>query len=362
MAESPDVWYVRLPDGHVWRAASTAAVRRHLESGHIPLASRVRRSAEHAWSLLSGTREFADLVPTRARAGPPRRQPAGPAPENRLRRRASQGRVRPAPTVGVRGGLGELLAALDGALARRRLLGGAAVGLLCAVVWFLARRIRFGEEVWGPLPWLAAGFAALALGALYAVVVARMLFIELSQFRPATPGELATRLGRNWLWLLLAGVLIGGLFILLIGGLAWLGGRIQPEGAGEVFLGVVASLRMVLEVLVLPVAGLALLLAPIVVFEERSAPRALVQWWALLWQDLSRVFAYEALVVALGVVLSLPLLGPVVLAAWSCSAAELRNPVAEGALAVLFGLALTPLITYLAVANVYIFLNLRYER
>jgi hypothetical protein len=362
MAESPDVWYVRLPDGHVWRAASTAAVRRHLESGQIPFASRVRRSSEDAWALLGRTREFADLIPRRARAGPPRRQAASPAPANQPPRRVSRGRPRHAQPTSVRGFVDELLAALERALVRRRLLGGAAVGLLSAVVWLLTRRFRFGEDVWGPLPWLVAGFVVLALVVLYAVVVTRMLFIELSQLRPATPREIAARLGRNWLWLLLADLLVAGLFVLLFGGLARLGGQLRNEGAGEVLLGVVASLQLVLEVVALPVVGLAFLLAPVVVFEEHSAPRALGQWWELLRQDLSRVFVYEALAVALGVVTSLPLVGPVALAAWSCSAAELLNPVVEGTLALLFGLALTPLITYLAVANVYIFLNLRYER
>jgi hypothetical protein len=209
---------------------------------------------------------------------------------------------------------------------------------------------------------VAAGFAVLALGALYAVVVTQTLFVELSQLRPATRAEITARLGRNWLWLFLAALLVGGLFYLPIGGLAWLGGQLQQEAAGEALVGVVAALRMAFEVLLWPVFGLAVLLAPIVVIEERSSLRALGQWWALLRRNLSRVFVYEALAAALGVAMSLPLVCPVALAAWFCSPAELLNPVVEGTLAILFGLALTPLVAYLAVANVYIFLNLRYER
>jgi hypothetical protein len=361
MADSADVWYVRLPDGHVLRAASTAAVRQHLESGRIPLDSRVRRSAENAWVQVERVPEFADLVAVRARASP-RPQPAARPANHDAPRSAGQGNSLHLQTVGVRGHVDELLAALDATLVRRRLLGAAAVGLLGAGVVSLTRRFGFGEEVWGPLPWVAAGFVVLALGALYAVVITQMVFVELSQLRPATRAEITARLGRNWLWLILADLLVGGLFFLPIGGLAWLGGQLPQDAGGDALLGIVVSLRLVLEVLLWPVFGLALLLAPIVVIEERSALRALGQWWALLRRNLSRVFVYEALAAALGVVTSLPLVCPVALAAWFCSPTEPANPVVEATLAILFGLALTPLVAYLAVANVYIFLNLRYER
>jgi hypothetical protein len=262
----------------------------------------------------------------------------------------------------VRGGVVELFAALDRALGPRCLLGAAAVGLFGALVWFCARRFRPGEEVWGPLPWVAAGLLLLAVGTLFAVVVAQLLFVELSHLRPATGAEITARLGRNWLQLFLADVVICGLFFLPVAGLGWLEGRLREQAAGEMLLGAVASLRLVLEALAWPVLGLALLLAPIVVFEERSAPRALGQWWAMLRRNLSRVFVYEALAVALGLVTSLPLVGPVALAAWSSSPAEPLNLVVDVTVAILYGLALAPLVAYLAVANVYIFLNLRYER
>jgi hypothetical protein len=362
MVASPDVWYVLLPDGHVFRAASTAAVRHHVESGRIPADSRVRRSLTDAWTLLEHTPAFADLAPGRGRAAAPRRPPAARVSNHDASRTANQDNGLHLKTVGVRGCVDELLAALDAALARGRLPGAAAVGLLGAAAFFLARHFRFRAEVWGPLPWVAAGLVLLALGALYGVVVAQMLLVELSQFRPARRAEITARLGRNWLWLFLAELLVGGLFALLIGGLAWLGGQLQEAAAGVALVGVVASVRLALEVLVWPVLGLALLLAPIVVFEERASLRALAQWWALLRRNLSRAFVYEALAVGLGVVTSLPLVLPAAFAAWACPAAELANPVVGGALAALFGLALTPLVAYLAVANVYIFLNLRYER
>jgi hypothetical protein len=128
-----------------------------------------------------------------------------------------------------------------------------------------------------------------------------------------------------------------------------------------VLIGAAASVRLVLEVLFWPVLGLGLLLAPIVVVEECSAGRALAQWFALLGRHLGRVLVYEALAAALGVVVCLPLLFPVALAASACSPAELLNPVVSVTLAALFGLALAPLLAYLTVANLFIYLNLRYE-
>ncbi len=363
MADSPDVWYVRLPDGQVLRAASTAAVRHHLESGRIPLDSRVRRSPEAAWALLERTREFADLVRARPRsAAASQRQVFTPTPPNDPWRHTNHNDGLRLQTVGVRGTVDELLAALDHTLVRRRLLGATAVGLVTAVLLVLMQHLHLSEEIWPPLTWLAAGVVLVTVYALYAVLVTQMIFIELSQLRPGTRREIAAGLLRNWLRLVIAGVLVGGLVFLPLGGLLWLEGELRAQAAADGLTSAVTALRLVLEVLAWPVFGLALLLAPVVVIEERSSLRALHDWWVLLREHLSRVFVYEALAAALGTVTSLPLVFPVALAAWSCSAAELLNPAVDGTLVLLCGLALTPGIAYLAVANVYIYLNLRYER
>src|SRR6516165_2289041 len=62
MSQAVDTWYVRLPDGRVLRAASTEVVRRHIDSGRIPTASRVRRSPNEEWAAIDWTEEFADIV------------------------------------------------------------------------------------------------------------------------------------------------------------------------------------------------------------------------------------------------------------------------------------------------------------
>ncbi len=365
MAELADAWYVRLPDGRVVRAASTAAVRHHLEAHHIPYESRVRRSPEDAWTPLERTREFADLVPARPRGATPppptRRPPSAPRPPS----------PRPAPepshlhlqTVGVRGYADELLGALDSTLLRRRVLGAAAVGVVSALVLLLAGYFRFGQDVWAPLPWVGAGVVVLVVYALYAAYVTQMIFIEQSQLRPATRAEVRAGLVRNALRLALAWLLIGGLFCGLIVGLSWLEGWVRAEALepAELLRGAVVSVRLLIEVLLWPALALALLLGPIVVIEECGPLRALQQWGALLRRAPIRLFLYDALAAALGLLVSLPLVAPVAVAAWSCSGAELHNPVVEGTLAVLFGLALTPLLAYSAVAHAYVYLSVRYE-
>jgi hypothetical protein len=366
MANPADAWYVRLPDGRVLRAASTVAVRHHLESGRIPPESRVRRSPEGAWAPLERTREFADLVPARARSAtppPPTRRPTTVATPSTPRPTAHGNHLR-LQTVGVRGCVEELLTALDSTLRRRRLLGAAGIGLLCAGMFLLARHLRFGQEVWPPLPWFAAGAAILAVYALYAALVTQMIFVELSQLRPASRAEVLAGLVGNWLRLTLLWLLVGVVCCALLAGLTWLEGWVRAEdlAGAETLTGVLLSVRLILEVLLWPALGLTLLLAPIVVVEECPPLRALRQWWALLRGALIRLFVYETLAAALGVLVCLPLVVPLGVAAWSCSGPELANPVVEGTLAVLGGLALTPLLAYSAVANVYIYLNVRYER
>src|SRR5437763_14564900 len=61
MRDPNDVWLVRMPDGKVVRAKSTAAVRRHVDSGLIPVESWVRRSPEEDWVTLEWAVEFTDL-------------------------------------------------------------------------------------------------------------------------------------------------------------------------------------------------------------------------------------------------------------------------------------------------------------
>src|SRR5262249_60892164 len=117
--------------------------------------------------------------------------------------------------------------------------------------------------------------------------------------------------------------------------------------------GVAVALALILEVILWPLLGLALLLGPIVVIDEGGVGASLARWCRLLREHPSRVIVYQALAAALGAVVVLPLVFPVVFAG-GVSVADELVPVKVGALSVLGGLAGSPLFAYLVVANVYI--------
>ena len=91
--------------------------------------------------------------------------------------------------------------------------------------------------------------------------------------------------------------------------------------------------------------------------EETSAFGALRAWLAILRQHLGRIYLYEALALAIAGVLTLPLLIPIALA----SGAAHSHFAERATLQVLAGVACTPMLAYIFVANVFIYLNLRYE-
>jgi hypothetical protein len=356
MTQPSDVWYVRLPDGRVLRAGSTSAVRHHLESGRIPADSRVRRSAGEAWVTLQWTQEFADLAARRGGRG-------GGAPSVRKaalgdgERHGSDAHALHLQTVGVRGVVEELLTALDSALVRSKLVVAAALGLACAVALFLTDSLRPGLDYWA---WVLVGLALVGTQGVCSSLLTQMTFVELSRLRPARRSEVTTGLARNAGRLILTQGLVGGVVVTLILGMRALQPAVDDTGPG-VFAALVVVVRLVLEVLLWPILALCLLLGPIVVIEECSFAQALRQWVAFLRQHINRVFVYEALAAALGAIVALPFLVPVALAAWACGAAEWAMPATHVTLWLLAGLALTPLLAYLLVANVFIYLNLRYE-
>ena len=92
--------------------------------------------------------------------------------------------------------------------------------------------------------------------------------------------------------------------------------------------------------------------------EDCSIGRALRQWLRLLKMDLGRVFLYEALALGLGLaatlLLALPWLALVVYTP-DARAGDGGHVHAR----VLAGLAAAPLLCYLMVANVFIYINLQ---
>jgi hypothetical protein len=354
MSSSPDAWYLRFPDGRIMRAGSTEAVRFHLENGRIPHDSRARRDHGDPWVPLGRTPMFADLIRPGRRGEVPSAHNGG-----------ARGNHEPLQLVGVRGVVEELLTALDSTLAPGKLRTAVRTGLvlgLLALLFLVAH--HYLPESWT----LLLGIIAVALGLVAAsfcvVTLTQMTFIELSRLRPSTRDEIRAGRGK------FAGRL-GGSFLLVGGGLLaiiYLLGRV-PEwlALGEIsalaegLTEVAAVLRLLLAVVIWPVLGLTLLLGPTVVIEEGSLSQSLALWGGLLRRHLVRIVLYETMAAAVAFVVSVPFVFPVVLAVGPALGGGVVAQVIGYAAAVLLGLAISPALAYLTVANVFIYLNLRYE-
>jgi hypothetical protein len=364
MSQAPDVWYIRFPDGRILRAVSTQVVRQQLGAGHIPWDSTVRRSPEEEWVALEWTQEFSDLVEgasepqeatiRRRRAAPADRSAAVPA-------RAPAEKV---PTVGVVAMFRELAVALDSTLARNKLFVIATAGLVVGLLPVLARALA----PMFPPEWLARLTPAtgVLLGAVSVGLLTRLTHIELSLVRKAHWREGLAGLGRLTLRVLLTQGLVCGAVVALIIGLRilpeWLlGGEFAGMTTGRNALVVVAVVvGQVLEVALWPVLAFSLLLAPILVVEECSAAAALAHWLRLLRHDFRRVVLYEVLALGLGVVVLLFPLGLPLLASTGWAPDDRLQTAVGLTRGVLASLTVAPLLGYLTVAHVFVYLNLRY--
>ena len=123
---------------------------------------------------------------------------------------------------------------------------------------------------------------------------------------------------------------------------------------------VVAVLRVLLEVVSWPVLALAVvLLGPLLIIEEDSILAGLRAWLGMLRRRLGRIYLYEALAFMVASVLALPMLLTVGGAAYALG--DALGTFERVALTVLGGAALGPALAYLLVANVFVYINLRYE-
>jgi hypothetical protein len=373
MSQAPDVWYIRFPDGRILRAISTQVVRHQLGAGRIPLESTVRRSPEEEWIALEWTEEFSDLVEAaseQAEPGARRRPGSRPAASGRAAhgdRAVSQAARTPAEkihTVGVAAMFHELVVALDTTLVRDKLLvigvAGLALGLLPVLAWSFDSLLPAG---WSG--WLIPAVGGLFVGAVSVGLLTRLAHIELSRVRAARWRDGLPGLGGLTLRLLGTQGLVLVVVAALITGLHWLPGWLLGGEFGGMTTGrdamVVAAVVVgqVLEVALWAVLIFSQFLAPILVVEACSAGAALGHWSRLLREDLGRVVLYEVLALGLGLVLTLPLTLPLLAASgW---VPDERLSVSFGLIrGVLTSLVLAPLLGYLAVAHVFMYLNLRY--
>jgi hypothetical protein len=356
------MWYIRFPDGRVLRADGAAVVRQQLKAGRLPVGTRLRRSPDDKWQAVERYPEFADLAP-RTVAILPRNGTARPGPAT-IASRLDPVLLR---LAGVRGLVEDLLAALDSTMGRSKLGVTALAGLLLGGLAAVAALPGFDFAISPPgLGWVLL-LGALVVWSLLSTMLSRMTYVELSRLRPARWRDGLSR----WLESALHLAVAQGLLLVVLGGLIVdlrsLPGWLLDAGSDETMQGyriaaeVVTVVGMVLEVVLWPLLLLLLPLGALVVVEQYTFPKALREWARLVWQKPGRLVLAEGLALGVGLVIAAPL-GLLV------SVLATRLAGAEFALAatltqrVLLGLLGSVVLGYLVVANVFIYLNLRYER
>jgi hypothetical protein len=379
MKDHYDPWYVRLPDGRTIKAKSTASVRHHVEAGHVPLNSMVRRDPEEEWVALVWVAEFADLASPSARAMAP--PTAESPPQAGTSRSGVSARLDPMrlQTVGVRGLIDELISALDSTIARTKMVPAFVAAVLVFVGMFAARvihrRLFVGDEA-GWLPDVAgAAWTVLVLSVLNALL-ARLTHTEVSTMRPARLRDALAGLPRYVGPVVLANALVAGaalgVLFLMQHVPTWAHDRLGGLGTDTMaykllFAGVLIA-ELVVSVLAWLVVGLCWLLTPAIVVEESSWLAGVREWRQLVRDHFGRVLVYEGLAVLLGIAVALPVTLAVSLALGGLPWLAPAWPAGSGtggagaATAVLEALTAAPLLALMGVANVFIYLNLRYEQ
>ncbi|MBI2805356.1 MAG: hypothetical protein HYX68_10305 [Planctomycetes bacterium] len=354
MASGSDIWYVRLPDGRVLRARSTEALRHYLKSGRIPWESRARRSSDDPWQTMDAWQEFADLAAPDD-ASLPREKSRTTGPELR--------------TLGMRGLVEELFTAFDSCLQRAKLTTAAFTGLGFGVVMTAADVMAFFLPVeWAWAGVLLASLLLLVLFSLCTSIITQMTALELSRFRLARFSEIRPGLVGAAFRLTCALTLVGGalaaLILLLRLAPGWFASDENPPGLGQgTLLNVLHGARMIVEAICWPIFGFAMLLmGPTLMVEEFSIVKGIREWLGMIRQHLGRIYLYQAVAFAFAALVTLPLLIPVLLAFGFAGGPQRALSLGETVtFHLLLGIALTPMLSYLLVAHVFIYLNLRYE-
>ena len=262
-------------------------------------------------------------------------------------------------TVGARGYLDELLASFDSTLVRLKLRvafsTGLLFGILAAMTYVPGVTFALSPPGWG---WLLVAAGILAFAWMTGVLT-RVTFAELSRLRPGRWDDL--REGGLGLVIRLA-LLIGFYLLSILGLLAlshatadWLVASTELAYRDEYLNGLQAATVLVLT-LSLVMVPLLLPLASILVVERCSFHSGLFQWFRLVRQYGGQLVFAETLAITFAALLTLPLVGIAAIVAWA------YPPGANGWMpCVLGGLAAAVPIAYVLVANVFIYLKLRYE-
>ncbi len=268
--------------------------------------------------------------------------------------------------VGFRDLLEELLAAVDSTAVGLKLsialTGGIIAGVLAG--WSFLPFFSFALYPVGP-GWLLVGGIFLT-GVWLTGVQSRLTFGELSRLRAARWADARPGLAGFVLRLL---VLEGALFVVfaaLILAARWLPGFLLRSAGEEAALSwligaqVAAIAGIVVEALAWTGMLLLLPLGPLLVVEQCSVLAGLARWYQLLRRHGGRLLLAESLAVGIAGLLSVPV-GLILLALWTVHPIEPAGLAVNVLRAILVGVAGAVAFTYLIVANVFIYLHLRYE-
>jgi hypothetical protein len=239
------------------------------------------------------------------------------------------------------------------------------IALICVALSLVTPEL---ERPWPLVVWLAAGLAFIVVAAMAASLITRATVAEMSHTGRGQWSEATRALPRTASSLAILCLFVFGTTGLavwvLARAIAWLPLDWQPE-TREAIAGLAAVLLLVLGVLLGPLTLTAFQFAPILVIEDCSAGKAFALWWQSIVRQGRRLYLYEGLAAAVAVATALPLLVPLALLAPTFLARELASPwpvIRAIALAILSALAAARFITYLIVANLSVYLNLRYEQ
>jgi hypothetical protein len=353
MPRTKDLWYVRFPDGRVRRAADPTVIREQLAAGRLPPGTHVRRSLDQEWRSIERLPEFANVKPTLATNGPAPATIASRLDGTRL------------PLAGVRDLVEDLQAALDSTFSWRKLTVAALAGLMLGGLAALARLDQFAFTLTPPgLGWLLP-LAALLVWSWLAVVLSKMTYTEVSLLRPARWKDgLSGSIGASIQLALVQAVVLavlGGAIVAVRWVPGWLATAGSEENANVFLVAAQAATAagVVLELLLWPLFLLVLPLATVFVVEQGRAGSGLGQWLRLAWRP-GRLLLAEGLALGVGLLLAAPLALLVAALASRSDPPELAlaSAMSQG---VLYGLIGAVFLAYLVVANVFIYLHLRYD-
>ncbi len=372
MKEQKDPWYVRLPDGRTFKAKSTPAVLHHIEAGNIPLNSRVRRKSGEEWLSLAQVPEFSSqTVVGSSRSAASMAEfnhsnNSGSSPDIHLGAGVSA-RLDPLKlqVVGVRGYVDELYAAFDSTLVQAKLWVASLTGFAIAILYFLT-------GYWGnqfpevPPLFFDIGFilSFVVIFTLGNVLITHQTHLELSQMEMVSFKKVCHGILPLYFRCLTALLILISLGLGLQYGFVLLCDLLNNNGV--ILLLAISAFPIGFILFFITILGI--LLPPIIAIEEGSLMDNFREWRALLREHRIRVVLYESLAVGLGIIACLPFAIPILATYLLQESVQLQNVIPVrwhmlqlGIQGGFIGIALGPLIAFMSVANVFIYLNLRYE-